>query len=219
MSSQRRIDFSRANCAKSHGPVTPDGLARSSRNSLKHGCYAQSVVLANESQDRFNDLLDSYTQILNPQNELQMDWVEEMAVAKWRQRRIWAMETTLLDIQMALDEKEINENFGGATEEMRSALAYKKLCNESGTLATLHRYEARSRRAHDCAYSRLMQIDRNETNLIPFPNTLPATNMPLPDATQIQSNPPFPDTEAPPQIDRPLQNQVSWLFSSYLQAI
>jgi hypothetical protein len=76
------------------------------------------------------------------------------------------METTLLDLQNGPLRKEVNEKFTGATDEMRSALAHKKLCTRSDTLATQDRSDIRMRRAHGRAYRRLMQNDRNEPDPI-----------------------------------------------------
>ena len=51
--SQLKSETARANGAKSRGPVTPEGRAASSRNSLRHGFTAESVVLPTESQEDF----------------------------------------------------------------------------------------------------------------------------------------------------------------------
>ena len=55
MSSQRRIDASRANGAKRRGPVTPQGRHISS---LSHGLSANTVLLSNETSERFQQVLD-----------------------------------------------------------------------------------------------------------------------------------------------------------------
>ncbi len=87
MSSQRRIDSSRANGAKSRGPVTAEGKRKSSANSLRHGLLAQCIVLEDEVPERFHELLADLTREHNPQTETQLGLVETMAMARWRVMR------------------------------------------------------------------------------------------------------------------------------------
>src|SRR5438132_12459599 len=100
MSSQRRIDASRANGAISHGPVTPEGKLICSQNATRHGLTANTVVLTNESHDKFEALMQNYIEELRPASPIQMDLVEQMSVAKWRQRRVWSAETATFDLIM-----------------------------------------------------------------------------------------------------------------------
>ena len=101
-----KSETARANGAKSRGPVTPEGRAASSRNSLRHGFTAESVVLPTESQEDFQSLLDSYTDQFRPQGGVEMDLVQTMAAARWRLRRISTIETTLLNNEMTSRAKE-----------------------------------------------------------------------------------------------------------------
>src|SRR5947207_5059715 len=123
MSSQRRIDASRANGAKSNGPTTPEGQQTSSLNALRHGLTANTVVLTNESKDRFDQVLDSYADHFQPQDEVEMDLVEELAVAKWRQRRAWAIETATLDHELDQQNLESDEKWQQLDHPTRLALA------------------------------------------------------------------------------------------------
>jgi hypothetical protein len=54
MSSDLKTKTARANGAKSHGPATLEGRAKSSRNSLRHGLSAKTVLLPAESHEQFH---------------------------------------------------------------------------------------------------------------------------------------------------------------------
>src|SRR5689334_20140282 len=101
MSSLRRIEASRANGAKSRGPVTAEGKLRSSQNALKHGLLSNDVVLATESRETFDRLLEALIARFQPADQAEMICVEHMAAAEWRIRRIWAAETADLDDLMS----------------------------------------------------------------------------------------------------------------------
>ena len=98
----------RINGAKSHGPATPEGLTRSSRNALRHGLSAStapalapvSPVLPTESAADYQTLLHSYLSEFSPHGLLETELVETMAAARWRLRRVSTIETTLLAIEM-----------------------------------------------------------------------------------------------------------------------
>ena len=107
MPSKLKSETARANGAKSRGPVTPEGRARSSQNAVRHGLTAQSanlppanVVLTTESREDFQSLLDSYLHQFAPQTGVETELVHAMAVARWRLRRTAAIETLLLNNEM-----------------------------------------------------------------------------------------------------------------------
>ena len=73
MSTQRRIDSSRANGARSHGPKTPEGLARCRAAPITHGHSARQVVLENESLDEFRALREMYLVHFRPESPFDLD--------------------------------------------------------------------------------------------------------------------------------------------------
>jgi len=146
MSSQRRIDASRANGAKSRGPVTPEGRARSNMAAVTHGLRSRTVLLKNESEEDFNALHDLLVDHFQPANPYETDLVERLVAARWRLDRVSSMETALLEVEVARREPEIEKEFKSCCPEVRNALAFRALFDESRVLAGLSRYESRFRR-------------------------------------------------------------------------
>ena len=94
--SNARAEASRRNGAKSQGPKTAEGKARSARNALKHGLRAQKyVVLPEEDAEEFAGLEAALTLELAPVGALQMVLARRVAVAAWRLARADRIETEL----------------------------------------------------------------------------------------------------------------------------
>src|SRR5215471_2304271 len=66
MRTPKQAAASRANGAKSRGPVTPEGKAISSRNALKYGLYAESHIIPGEDSTDFDALVESFHQLYGP---------------------------------------------------------------------------------------------------------------------------------------------------------
>ena len=60
MSTRKRSDSSRANGAKSRGPATPEGRARSRAAALTHGLASDQLLIEGESEEKFNALREEY---------------------------------------------------------------------------------------------------------------------------------------------------------------
>jgi hypothetical protein len=69
------------------GPRTPTGKDRAKRNAIKHGLYSQVIVMGNESQSDFDDLLRGLRRVLRPEGLLEEILVEKIAGILWRYRR------------------------------------------------------------------------------------------------------------------------------------
>jgi hypothetical protein len=92
MRSEKQIEASRLNGAKSRGPVTPEGKRNSANTNWCRGMLARSVVLDGESRTRFDELHRSLTEELQPVTAIETMLVQKMVVAQWRQMRLWTME-------------------------------------------------------------------------------------------------------------------------------
>ncbi|MGH6899447.1 MAG: hypothetical protein ACREJ5_23335 [Geminicoccaceae bacterium] len=94
--SDARAEASRRNGARSRGPKTPEGKARSARNALKHGLRAQKhVVLADEDAAGFAALEAALADEMAPQGVLQRILVGRIARAAWRLDRAERLEVEL----------------------------------------------------------------------------------------------------------------------------
>ena len=147
MSSLRRVKASRANGALSRGPKTAEGKAKVAANAIKHGLLGQCVVLKNESDEGFQEVLSQHAERFHPADGVELSWIEEMATAHWRMRRVWAIEGRLMD-------KALRHQPEG-DEASRIASAYTELATEQ-RLDLLHRYETSLQRTYQRAMKNLL---------------------------------------------------------------
>ena len=133
----------RINGAKSNGPITAEGKAISSQNSLKHGLTSSRVVLPHESQEAYDKLEASLINRFKPADDLESELVQEMAAARWRLRRIEAMEA-------ALFKKAIKQHEEAGTPDALD-IAYAEVA-ESKSYRMLVRHAAQLRRAFEKAW-------------------------------------------------------------------
>src|SRR5712692_739280 len=127
MSSERRIQSARANGARSRGPVTAAGKKNSAQNSTRHGVLAQTVVLECESKDRFEEFLAALTAEFQPRTTTEIEILETMAVARWRQMRVWRIQTAGFDLEMSRE-------FSAQIAPVRAAIVFRTLADNSRVL-------------------------------------------------------------------------------------
>ena len=134
MSSVRRMLSSRANGARSRGPVTLEGKQRASLNALAHGLLARCTLMQGESAEALEALLNQHLERLGPTDGVELGMVQEMVAAYWRLCRAWAIETRTFDNQVAA------QTAGDRLDRMTTA--FSDLAAEPPA-ALLHRYETR----------------------------------------------------------------------------
>jgi hypothetical protein len=150
----------RVNGAKSKGPTTEEGKAKSALNALRHGLLAGSLVLTSESRAKFDALLSAYLDEYQPEGQTENDLVEEITAAKWQQQRCWTLTTALLDVTMDRMAEEITNEFSNVDTPTRTALAFLKQASQSAALVLLNRYAARHAREWHRAIDKLRAIQK-----------------------------------------------------------
>lgn len=158
MSSFKKLQTAGLNGSRLSRPVPAAGAAISSLNAIRNNLTAKTIVLSNEARERFKTFYEEYLHEFQPQTAAEKDAVEEMVVSKWRQRRVWGVETALLDLQMDRQAKQIGAEFDNIDEMTRLALAIQDLGGDAGALQTLKRYYHGLRADYDRAFQRLMDL-------------------------------------------------------------
>jgi hypothetical protein len=133
--SAKKAAASRANGARSRGPATPGGKARSCRNALRHGLRSKTVYLPADAPEALGPVLDSYNRRLSPRNHAERKMITEIVVAESRHRRALYLETALLDSAML----SVPGNLSGL-DRLTSAFAGLAAASR---LDTLYRYQVR----------------------------------------------------------------------------
>jgi hypothetical protein len=140
-----------ANSAKSTGPVTPEGKARSAQNNIRHGILAEAIVLDCESAGCFSELLSAMQEELQPASSIESRFVETMALAEWRRLRLICIEKEQITIEIRKQE-DADLNTSEVSPLHFVALAYRALNDESRASERQNRYETR----HDRQYQRAL---------------------------------------------------------------
>ena len=186
MPSDLQSETARANGAKSRGPKTPEGREKSSRNAIKHGFTSNSImVLDSESPDRFHEILNDFYTTYQPAGAVEKDLVEEMVAARWRIRRMWSVETGLLNSEIHTQETKIDTPDSG----VHLAAAFRTLADESHSLALNFRYASRLHRLYDSALKNLRELQQNRPPQPPEPE-VPTDSEP---SQNCETNPAPPD--------------------------
>ena len=212
MPTQLKSDTARANGAKSHGPTTAEGRAKSSRNAVKHGLSSRKrnpLVLECENDDDFRAVHDSQMEIHQPATPAEKDLVDQMVAARWRILRLQGIESGLLDKEMRL-KKKLERQFPSG-QRVQLSDAYEGQANGYAAMALASRCESRLHRMYNSSYKILRELQaarmKQSTQPEPPPIAAQAANKIYnnePRAAVVSnasdaSNPPHADAEAAAQ--------------------
>jgi hypothetical protein len=93
--SEAQLNANRANAQKSHGPVTPEGKAKSSLNAVKTGLTGQTVLLPTDDAIAYQAHLDRHFKQESPATDQEHTLVQMIADAEWRILRIPGLEASI----------------------------------------------------------------------------------------------------------------------------
>ncbi len=209
MATPNQIRANRANALRSTGPKTPEGKKVCAQNSLRHGMVSQTVVLEGESQDRFIDLLTSLTAQLKPRSDAEAAIVETMAIARWKQMRVWGIQKAGFDLEMQ------RLNSSCTLPPARAYMVFKNLADNSRVLDLQHRYETGYDRQFCRAYAFYLKLREKPVTQLEdaeFPATqfssATATWEPAPEPTPDEPSTPVPEPGETVEDQKEVQQEI-----------
>lgn len=135
MRTHAQIEAARANGAESKGPISIEARAKPSPNALKFQAFANSLVLATESQPDFLTLAADLTGAFRPANAAERAIVDRIIDATWRERRIRGLERSALNLEIEGQRTSIDQAYESISNQARTSIAFSKLHNTGKTLS------------------------------------------------------------------------------------
>src|SRR4030095_13893428 len=108
MTSLKQTDPNRRNALKSTGPRSEEGKQRASRNALRHGLTAETVLEPLEDPQDYKLFEEAISAEYDGETAVERELVLRLAGLLWRLRRASSIETTLFALagEMPLAEQE-----------------------------------------------------------------------------------------------------------------
>src|ERR1051325_2713102 len=98
MASLKQFEANRRNALKSTGPRTEDGKLRASRNAVRHGLTAETVVEPMEDPEDYMAFEQAVAASYDAETAVERELVLRLASLLWRLRRTALIETGLLQL-------------------------------------------------------------------------------------------------------------------------
>lgn len=166
--SPARAAASRANGAKSRGPRTLAGKARSASSALSRSLRATGCLIPGESHQAFQTMLDNYLTRLQPRDQVEENLIHIMVHSCWRTARIWQVEKEVL---ATAQDKMSDDKTPTLTPAALAAQAFHGLADQSRVLPLIARFESAYERTFSRALRDLMKLRAISENFTPNPTT------------------------------------------------
>ena len=167
----------------STGPRSAEGKARSSRNALKSGIYAKSLIIPGEDPAQLDTLTEEYFQRFCPAFPEQRDQVDILVRSTWTLRRLAVAEAQVFAFQMDTVYKLSSE------APLGHAFSFG-----DRTLARLQRMVNSTQRNFRDALRELERLQALPIDLDAYPS---------PETVPVPPPPPEPEPESPTPGPRP----------------
>lgn len=103
MTSLKQIEANRRNAQKSTGPTSAEGQQRASRNALRHGLTAETVIVPLEDVEDYEAFEESVAASFDPETAVERELILRLASLLWRLRRATSIETGLFTLNSVSD--------------------------------------------------------------------------------------------------------------------
>ncbi len=103
MTSLKQIEANRRNAEDSTGPRSKAGKQRSSRNAIRHGLTAETVIVPLEDADDYSAFEEAIAASFDPETAVERELILRLASLLWRLRRTTSIETALFQIKKEHD--------------------------------------------------------------------------------------------------------------------
>jgi hypothetical protein len=188
ITTKAQIEAARRNGALSHGPTSPEGKAISSRNAISHGFTARHLHLSPDEQASFDAHRAIYYEEFLPQTAYHRHLTDQCATASWQLARAAAIQSSLVDLEVALATPDIAEAFEVIDNLGVLAIGFKSLTDHSPAFHSIDRHQARLVRQFFRYLTELKEMRKTSKNNSQPPSKAAQTN-PTP-----QENPKEPTT-------------------------
>jgi hypothetical protein len=175
MRSEKQIQASRANGARSRGPVTAQGKRNSSRNNLRHGFCIHDPSLDHNPPAAFLTLKAQYTADFQPATAQEIYLVHAMAVARWRTFLVKEAEKRALDKALVLQKANSAGPIPPMIPMMRGVFAFEDVPE----CRPLLRYQVAFQLQFQRALRRLMALAHSRSQRKGCRDTLTAVGNPV----------------------------------------
>jgi hypothetical protein len=103
MTSLKQIEANRRNAKNSTGPRSEAGKQRSSRNAVRHGLTAETVIEPLEDAEDYAAFEEAIAASFDPETAVERELILRLASLLWRLRRATSIETALFQVKIEHD--------------------------------------------------------------------------------------------------------------------